>query len=343
MLHKLFLAIVIMTLLLGLGSTHAWADEDDDDDYKEPPKKHVDTVLRGDAECTFCHEEEDSPSLLRIGKTKHGALADARTPTCTSCHGLSRDHLKKPKGSEKRTKPDVTFPRRNPSILADYNIDDDFGNFKLTETPVDTRNGVCMSCHKGDKLMFWSSSAHAAQEVACTTCHEMHTDRDRVMQKESQPKVCFGCHKTQRALFNRPSHHPVPEGQMVCTDCHNPHGSAGIKSLKKDSVNDTCYQCHMEKRGPFVHMHPPVMEDCRICHNPHGTSIAGLLNSRPPYLCQECHSDNRHPGQVAGLPDGRTNNTSLLGTIARGCVKCHTNIHGSNSTENATRAGRYHR
>ena len=311
--------------------------------YDDEEGVRKDTVLRGDAECTFCHEEEDSISLLAIGKTKHGTLADRRTPTCTSCHGSSRKHLKKEPGQENRPKPDVTYGRRSPKIRLDARIDEDFGTFKTSTTPPEVINKVCLTCHQGDKLMFWSGSAHANQEVACTNCHEIHTDHDRVLDMRSQPKVCFGCHKTQRALFNRPSHHPVLEGKMVCSNCHNPHGSAGHKSLKRDSINNTCYQCHMEKRGPFLHNHPPVAENCLICHNPHGTFVANLLNHRPPYLCQNCHSDTYHRGQVAGLPGGRTGSPSQLGTIARGCLKCHTNIHGGNSTENSSGAGRFFR
>ncbi|MBF0161134.1 MAG: DmsE family decaheme c-type cytochrome [Magnetococcales bacterium] len=312
-----------------------------EEEEKEPKK---DVVLRDDAECTFCHEEEDSITLLAIGKGRHGTLADPRTPTCTSCHGSSRDHLKKPPGQgDKRPRPDITFGRRSPAIRPDARIDEDFGNFKSSDTPAESINKVCVACHQGEKLLYWSSSAHASQEVACTHCHEIHTDHDRVLDLRSQPNVCFGCHKSQRALFNRPSHHPVPEGKMACSNCHNPHGSAGHKSLKFDGINETCYQCHMEKRGPFLHAHPPVAENCLICHNPHGTVVADLLNYRPPYLCQDCHSDTGHRGQVAGLPSGRTTASTLLGTVARGCLKCHTNIHGSNSTENATSSGRFRR
>lgn len=311
-------------------------------DEEKAPRK--DAVLRGDAECTFCHEEEDSTTLLAIGKTKHGVLADKRTPTCTSCHGASREHLTKPAGmGDKRPKPDVTYGRRSPGIRLDARIDEDFGTFKTSDTPAETINQVCMACHQGDKLMFWSGSLHANQDLACSNCHEIHTDHDRVLDMKSQPTVCFGCHKTQRAMFNRPSHHPVPEGKMACSNCHNPHGSAGHKSLNWDSVNETCYQCHMEKRGPFVHMHPPVAENCLICHNPHGTVVADLLNHRPPYLCQDCHSDTFHRGQIAGLPTGRTTNSTLLGSVARGCLKCHVNIHGGNSTENSTASGRFRR
>lgn len=336
--------IVRYTLILCLGITLLLGTPPASAEEKKKPVR-IDTVLRGDSECTFCHEEEDSTSILAIGKTKHGTLADSRTPTCTSCHGSSRKHLIKIPGEEKRYKPDITYGRRSPKIRLDARIDEDFGNFRTSGSPPETINKACLTCHQGDKLMFWSGSAHSNQDLACTSCHEIHTDHDRVLDKQSQPKVCFTCHKTQRALFKKPSHHPVLEGKMVCSDCHNPHGSAGHKSLKMDTINDTCYQCHMEKRGPFLHNHPPAAENCLLCHNPHGTVIADLLLYRPPYLCQNCHSDTSHRGQVAGLPDARERNTSSarMGTIARGCLKCHTNIHGGNSTQNATGAGRFFR
>ena len=96
---------------------------------------------------------------------------------------------------------------------------------------------------------------------------------------------------------------------MACSDCHNPHGSAGPKLLAKNTVNETCYTCHAEKRGPFLWEHQPVNEDCTNCHTPHGSNITPLLKSRPPFLCDECH-DGPHNSQapygtaVAGLQGG---------------------------------------
>ena len=40
-----------------------------------------DLVLKGDAQCTRCHDAEDNPSIPQIGKTKHGTVADGRTPS----------------------------------------------------------------------------------------------------------------------------------------------------------------------------------------------------------------------------------------------------------------------
>ena len=64
---------------------------------------------------------------------------------------------------------------------------------------------------------------------------------------------------------------------MTCTDCHNPHGTPNPFQLKQASVNENCYSCHAEKRGPFLFTHPPVFDNCDNCHEPHGTINDCLL------------------------------------------------------------------
>lgn len=278
-----------------------------------------DLVLRGDAKCTRCHDESDIPKILTIGKTKHGTTADGRTPTCTSCHGDSDSHINKT-GSGDRPAPDRVFKKTTSS---------------------DKQNEACISCHKNDaNRSHWEGSTHQARGVACTSCHSIHNGgHDKVRDKRTQPEVCFTCHKEQRAQIGRPSHHPIPEGKMGCSDCHNPHGSVGPKLMKRDSVNDTCYTCHMEKRGPFVHNHEPVSEDCTNCHNPHGTTAENMLKMRPPFLCHSCHTP--HGGNVPalagqtipGVSPGATSSgkSNINYTQGRGCLNCHTQVHGSNN------------
>ncbi len=282
-----------------------------------------DLVLRGDAVCTRCHDEEDDYPVLAIAKTPHGVRADARTPTCTSCHGESSEHVH-PTHSGPRPKPDRVFG-------------------KTSQTPVDTRNQACLTCHQnGAMTSHWAGSTHQVENVACTSCHKVHAAHDPVLEKRTQPQVCFTCHKEQRGQINRPSHHPIPEGKMACSDCHNPMGSVGPHLLKRATVNDTCYTCHMEKRGPFVHAHEPVTEDCTNCHNPHGTVTENLLKMRPPMLCHQCHSPhgpqdlllkNQLPGSgVIGTTNfATTGKNGLNYTMARGCLNCHTEVHGSNN------------
>ena len=116
---------------------------------------------------------------------------------------------------------------------------------------------------------------------------------------------------------------------MACTDCHNPHGSAGPTLLVKNTVNDTCYECHTEKRGPFLWEHQPVSEDCMNCHEPHGTSQSAMLRVRKPFLCNMCHSEARHPSTLrSGLEAPPLGASEYL--LGRSCTNCHTQIHGSN-------------
>lgn len=286
-----------------------------------------DLVLRGDAKCTRCHDQNEEFPVLAIGQTRHGAKGDARTPSCTNCHGESDKHINKPEGAKERPGPDVAF------------------NAKKVDA--DKLNGVCLTCHQKDaKRSHWAGSTHEQRGVACSSCHNVHEPHDKVRTKATQTEVCFGCHKEQRTMVNKPSHHPIPEGKMGCSDCHNPHGSVAPKLMKRDSTNEVCYTCHMEKRGPFVHSHEPVFEDCGNCHNPHGTVNESLLKARPPFLCHQCHTP--HGGQVAQLA-GQGQPSTILGaatsgksginyTMARSCLNCHTQIHGSNnpSTANPT-------
>ncbi len=294
------MVVVLQGLILALGITTvipATAAE-------EAPSK--DMVLKGDASCTICHDETDNYPVLAIGKTKHGTVADQRTPTCTSCHGESIGHRKQ----SSKVKPDRTFGKK-------------------AETSAEVQNQACMTCHQGGKLIQWAGSTHASRDATCTSCHQVHTARDKVRDKVTQSQVCFTCHQDKRAEINRPSHHPITEGKVACSDCHNPHGSAGRADMVRDNVNDTCYTCHMEKRGPFVRNHQPVQEDCSICHNPHGTTTPSLLKARPPFLCQSCHEPAQHPAAPGAFPGGAASNTANL--LARGCVNCHTNIHGTNN------------
>jgi len=278
-----------------------------------------DLVLRGDANCTRCHDEADSPAVLAIGKTRHGTKADGRTPSCTDCHGDSNAHAGKVENGKQRPPVDRLFSK----------------NAKTTPA---ARNEACLSCHQKDaKRSHWEGSMHQARDVACTSCHKIHTAHDKVRDKKTQPEVCYACHKEQRAQVNKPSHHPIPEGKMGCSDCHNGHGSTGPKLLVRESVNATCYTCHMEKRGPFVHNHAPVSEDCAICHNPHGTTAENMLKSRPPFLCHQCHTP--HGGAVAQLtnqstPPAVVGRSGVNITQGRGCVNCHTQVHGSNNPAN---------
>jgi DmsE family decaheme c-type cytochrome len=254
--------------------------------------------------CKNCHADYVAVYM----QTKHGQSGNARGPDCLTCHGQNAlEHAKLGGGKGVG------------------------GIFSFTDKNVEPgkKTAVCLTCHQGGNRIHWDRSSHAGAEVACTSCHQLHVQHDKVRDKMTQTEVCFACHKTQRAEMRRPSRHPIDEGKVVCSDCHNPHGTAGPKMLVRDNVNDTCYTCHMEKRGPFVRTHEPVQEDCTICHNPHGTTNPTLLKVRAPFLCQSCHQGSSHHSTVPDATGAPSMGTAVV--MARGCLNCHTNIHGTNN------------
>lgn len=276
--------------------------------------------LTGDAICTKCHDKNEDKPVLSIYATKHGVKADARTPTCQGCHGESDAHVKNVEGLETRPEPDVLYGMRSGP------------NSSFGRSDAEVQNKPCMSCHQNalGKRTYWAGSQHQRRKVACVACHEVHAKEDKVLSKGSQQEVCYACHKEQRAQVNRPSHHPLKEGKMACSSCHNPHGSTGPKLLIKNTVTETCYTCHAEKRGPFLWEHPPASANCLNCHTPHGSSNPTLLKTRMPYLCQQCHDATFHPSTVysgRGIAGGPAPAQQLL---LRSCANCHTQVHGSN-------------
>ena len=209
-------------------------------------------------------------------------------------------------------------------------------------SPVEQRNEVCLNCHEGGNRINWVGSQHQNNGIACVNCHTVHVAKDPLFVKKTQPEVCFACHQQQRAESLEYSHHPIQEGLVVCADCHNPHGSAGPYLLTEFSVNETCYNCHQDKRGPMLFEHQPVREDCTNCHTPHGSVEARLMKENMGFLCSSCHSDpsNNSGGAFGGahaLPGnllGKALFNSALGN-QRLCLNCHSQIHGSNSPNGA--------
>jgi DmsE family decaheme c-type cytochrome len=204
-----------------------------------------------------------------------------------------------------------------------------------------TRTELCLQCHgNGAPVMAWHSSTHDLEGVACTDCHNphpstkvprfvniSHTDIRRPKRRQmsvDEPEVCYKCHPDIYGLNALPSHHPIKEGKMVCSDCHDGHGQTE-DNLREPTVNLVCWKCHAEKEGPFVWEHPPVTEDCAICHNPHGTVANNLLRQPTAFLCLRCHSGHRGPRGSRNIDD----NPALRLAYYTDCTQCHSQIHGS--------------
>jgi len=306
------LALLSISFSLGLSGPAAAQEEEPAVEAK---------YSRGSKMCLACHREGRPQDAHEIMLTKMATTADPKTPFaegnhgCEACHGPSKTHTRKASDGS-RPSPAITFGR---------------------DVPADVKNTACLACHDNGARFHWMGSAHDIQETACVDCHTLHAENDPVLALETQATVCYDCHAEQRAQFMRQSRHPVQAGSeatshiglMTCTDCHKPHGSAGEASLVHNTINETCYECHAEKRGPFLWEHQPVREDCSNCHTAHGSNHAPLLTGRGPWLCQQCHNAWNHPSMAysgTGIPPAGAEAQILAGQ----CLNCHNQVHGSN-------------
>ena len=284
---------------------------------------------RGAATCLKCHDSAITEgnrtykAATDIMATPHAVKGDSRTPfaqhECESCHGPSDAHVKStPPEGQRKAAPNVVFSGPNAS-------------------PVAERNKVCLTCHQNGLRMDWAGSQHQNANLACVSCHTIHAKKDPILVKATQPDKCFSCHAEQRALTLQYSHHPIREGKVVCSDCHNPHGSPAPKLLKEARVTDLCTNCHTEKRGPMLWEHQPVREDCTNCHNPHGSVNPRLLKEKVPFLCLDCHAATNDMGGVGvSVHSVKPGSGSLYLYGDRSCLNCHSQIHGSDSPSGST-------
>lgn len=285
----------------------------------------------GPQTCLKCH---NSHPVTYILQTPMGVKGDSRTPFgqrgCETCHGPSGLHAELKMVDGRLILPPILF--KKPKV-----------NVGVGASPVAVRNQVCLSCHQGGMPLNWMGSPHQVNQLACTSCHTVHAPKDPVLVRLTQPQVCFKCHVQIRAMTYEYSHHPIREGRVVCSDCHNPMGSAGPHMLKEFTVNETCYNCHADKRGPFLWEHQPVRQSCLNCHTPHGSNQAHLLKEPLNFLCMSCHSANSHYsggafGGMASIPFGsQTGSSFVTAELAnqRLCTNCHSQVHGSNSPAGA--------
>lgn len=276
--------------------------------------------FRGDQWCASCH-----PAIAKnFEGSGHAAYMHAEgvplaKKGCEGCHGSGNIHMATENGEV------IAFRKMTPKESA----------------------AACLRCHEPTlSEAHWKRTAHAQADLSCVSCHKIHPDTDpawepsamkrgkadpvkpiftarpnpKALLKADEATLCGQCHAPQLMEFKGGTHHPVPEGKMVCSDCHSPHPTKETK-LRKDPTRDACATCHTERAGPFVFEHDPVAgisgDGCVECHKPHGANNPKMLNSTTRGLCGQCHTDlltSHFPGRSC---------------YAAGC---HVAVHGSNSS-----------
>jgi predicted CXXCH cytochrome family protein len=290
------------------------------DDYSDE-RSCARPACHGKAAATF----ENSPHAAYV----HDSHLPLDKQGCQACHGPGGPHVAHRDPSDNPYAYVISYTHAKPMEIAQ----------------------ACLRCHNDIMTMaHWRRTGHARANVTCTDCHQMHwQDRlgpDRttlpagsqagkfatspVFPEAPEPKallkadeatLCGRCHQSEVNEFRHNFHHPVPEGRMVCSDCHDPHPN-GDERKRFRTAKQSCITCHPEVAGPFVYEHDPVSDltgdGCMECHRPHGSPNPRLLKAFSRGLCLQCHSDkavNHFPGRTCWQSG------------------CHVSPHGSNHNE----------
>ena len=214
-------------------------------DYKYQIKKEPISQI-----CFSCHKQD-----IMSKKFKHGPAADG---DCTVCH-------------TPHTSDDPKFLlQTGDSLCFQCHVDmkDEFSAAKFVHKPAGENCINCHSPHSNDAKYMLSNDApalcynchkdikdHVAQALVkhgaldmqqkCLNCHSPHVSQYPKMLKDQPMSLCLGCHNqplkaTDGTMLtdmktwldqNKDWHGPIKEKD--CSACHDPHGSANFRILRK--------------------------------------------------------------------------------------------------------------
>jgi predicted CXXCH cytochrome family protein len=191
---------------------------------------------------------------------------------------------------------------------------------------------VLISCGTVDRVVMAPPSIPNATFVGSKSCEDCHSEITRDF------------HTAIHARLQAKGTNAI---NMGCESCHGPGsihvqtGGASHSIINPLRSPETCFQCHLDKRGEFqLASHHPVLENkvsCSDCHDPHkGPAIkaGGTMIAAENETCFQCHTAQRGPFvfeheaaregcTVCHRPHGSVNAKLLSARDANLCLRCH--------------------
>ncbi|MCX2982526.1 hypothetical protein EYC98_16815 [Halieaceae bacterium IMCC14734] len=211
--------------------------------------------------CLGCHDFGPESPVHPMLEGQHGSAEQG----CASCHGASVEHSQRPT----MRSPDVSFGPRWGSSVGD-------------------QDAPCLDCHQQDVAKHWQDSLHMSNQMTCVTCHDLHSEQDKVLAAGGQLAVCSICHKPQQhgihAISEKLDENPD------CTTCHNPHADQVPLGVMLANRSAGCRTCHdlvqMSAEGQST-------AKARSYHK---------VMAQPDRTCLDCHSGIAHGPADAVAP-----------------------------------------
>jgi predicted CXXCH cytochrome family protein len=211
----------------------------------------------GAVACLKCHE---SDKIMAILETPHADFDDPNSPAsreqCESCHGPSAKHMK--------------FPMQVGNIVFT----------KHGKTPIADRNEACLACHHEGERANWSNGAHA-RELACPSCHASHRAKDPMMVEQNRAQECAKCHGEILESAPVATSHPLSgPKEIVCTECHTPHGPTNLATCATCHIQDAPTLAKQSAKAQDYHARGVKQKiDCTDCHK-------GFVHAMPPIVLE---------------------------------------------------------
>lgn len=237
--------------------------------------------------CESCHgpgkEHAESGDITKIISFKNKTSKEI-SDTCLACHSGKQEHANFKRSDHYRNNVGCTdchtahgaesHPTQIGSItLPTLNSDLKPGTGTLAMLKA-SEPQLCLKCHNEMKSQFSQPFHHKVLEgqMKCSDCHNAHGDFElkNARLAVGGDAACIKCHTDKKGPFVY-EHLPITvEG---CATCHNTHGSANPKMLKRSQVRQLCLECHssifesLAPNAPSFHNQANVRyQNCTICH-----------------------------------------------------------------------------
>jgi len=233
--------------------------------YNEEPtgyKKQFFHTTKHEKLCSSCHNMEPDFKALKTKVLKASDIASRdlnilQNPEDSNCYTCHKKLTTRKNGHA----PSVNFlcTECHTGKTGEFNIDLKGKSKYIQPDPIMSR---CFSCHEGiEKRWMSNKSEHGPLRTGrCNKCHNPHSSANEFHLRKPIWKLCTTCHSEKAkgehviASFVKGKTHPTrgrpdparPGRELVCSGCHNPHGSNGIFLLRTEgqTAYSVCTRCH---------------------------------------------------------------------------------------------------